>query len=139
MTQSIKSRRKRYEACDDVVCPTGFEPATFGVGVRRAIQLRHGHVCSTCAGRRGSAFWWSNSSQRRIAFLFSLPSVSVHSTACGFPILYAPRMSELCGRTRIERISACFHVWRTKCGSMQNSFEPLRRNGSKLFSLSQRE
>ena len=39
-------------------------------------------------------FWWSNSSQRRIAFLFSLPSVPVPPTACGFPILYALRMSE---------------------------------------------
>ena len=30
-----KTRRKRYAACDELVRPTGFEPATFRVGVLR--------------------------------------------------------------------------------------------------------
>ena len=30
-----KTRRKRYAACDELVRPTGFEPATFRVGVIR--------------------------------------------------------------------------------------------------------
>ena len=30
-----KTRRKRYAACGELVRPTGFEPATFRVGVLR--------------------------------------------------------------------------------------------------------
>ena len=38
-----KARRKRYVACDELVRPTGFEPAAFRVGVirpssRKALQ-----------------------------------------------------------------------------------------------------
>ncbi len=38
---SIKSRRKRYEACGDVVGMTGFEPAASCSQSRRATKLRY--------------------------------------------------------------------------------------------------
>ena len=37
-----KKRRKRYDACDELVRPTGFEPAAFRVGAERSIHLSYG-------------------------------------------------------------------------------------------------